>query len=300
MYCCRCKREASLYIKSYNSAFCNDCFVYSFLRRLQQTIDKFKMFSANDNILVAVSGGVDSLSLWDALNCLGYNTEGLHINLGIGDYSHLSQKITEDFSHKRNLKLNCINIKDIFKRGIEEIAKIYKRISCRTCGMIKRYIMNKETENYSCLATGHNLDDEAAALFGNIINWQEGFLSRQYPVLEERDTLKRKVKPFIFILEQEIAYYAYIKKIKYIEDECPLSLNSPSSFYKNILNQIELKMPGVKSRFLKGFLEREYFKNKGFTSSLNKCKICGYLTVAETCNFCRLREKVSQVVGIKN
>ena len=48
-----------------------------------------------------------------------------------------------------------------------------------------------------CLATGHNLDDEAAVLFGNVLHWQMGYLLRQSPVLEaDGEGLSRKVKPF--------------------------------------------------------------------------------------------------------
>ena len=36
-------------------------------------------------MLVAVSGGKDSLALWDVLIELGYQTTGLHLSLGIGD-----------------------------------------------------------------------------------------------------------------------------------------------------------------------------------------------------------------------
>ena len=33
------------------------------------------------------------------------------------------------------------------------------------------------------LATGHNLDDEAARLLGNVLRWQRDHLARQRPVL---------------------------------------------------------------------------------------------------------------------
>ncbi|MFN3599097.1 MAG: hypothetical protein ACK4VK_05100 [Aquificaceae bacterium] len=34
------------------------------------------MFDKKDKVLVAVSGGKDSLALWDALNRLGYKVDG--------------------------------------------------------------------------------------------------------------------------------------------------------------------------------------------------------------------------------
>lgn len=52
-----------------------------------KAIDEFEMFTKSDRILVAVSGGKDSLALWDILNRLGYQTTGFHLDLGIGGYS---------------------------------------------------------------------------------------------------------------------------------------------------------------------------------------------------------------------
>ena len=50
------------------------------------------------------------------------------------------------------------------------------------------------------LVTGHNLDDEVATLFGNVLHWNTDMLGRQAPVLEERivggtTSLVRKAKP---------------------------------------------------------------------------------------------------------
>jgi tRNA(Ile)-lysidine synthase TilS/MesJ len=49
------------------------------------------MFTKTDRLLVAVSGGKDSLALWDILLKLGYKTDALYVNLGIGGYSESSQ-----------------------------------------------------------------------------------------------------------------------------------------------------------------------------------------------------------------
>ena len=49
------------------------------------------MFGHSEKILVAVSGGKDSLALWDILLDLGYDADGLYIDLGIGEYSSSSR-----------------------------------------------------------------------------------------------------------------------------------------------------------------------------------------------------------------
>ena len=45
------------------------------------------MLDGDDRVLVAVSGGKDSLAVWDILLELGYEADGLYVGLGIGEYS---------------------------------------------------------------------------------------------------------------------------------------------------------------------------------------------------------------------
>ena len=51
-------------------------------------------------MLVAVSGGKDSLAVWDMLIDLGYEADGLYIGLGIGDYSDVSGEYARSFADR--------------------------------------------------------------------------------------------------------------------------------------------------------------------------------------------------------
>jgi 7-cyano-7-deazaguanine reductase len=87
--------------------------------------------------------------------------------------------------------------------------------------LTKRHVMNRVARDggYDVLATGHNLDDEAATLFGNTLTWSTGYLARQGPVLPAMaGGLARKVKPFFRFYERETAAYALLRGIEYIYD----------------------------------------------------------------------------------
>ena len=56
-------------------------------------------------MLVAVSGGKDSLALWDVLIDEGYQTTGLYLDLGIFDYSVESKAKCEAFAAARGVPL---------------------------------------------------------------------------------------------------------------------------------------------------------------------------------------------------
>ena len=90
MKCKRCRGKAEVQLRQHNAAFCRGCFVFFFQRQVQRAIEKEHMFTPGEAVLVAVSGGKDSLALWDVLIDLGYQTAGVHLILGIGDYSRQS------------------------------------------------------------------------------------------------------------------------------------------------------------------------------------------------------------------
>ena len=88
MKCRICAGKAIIGLPQHNMALCAEHFDNWMLKRVSKAVDEFKMFSKKSNILVAVSGGKDSLALWDILVRLGYNASGLY-QLGIeeDDYS---------------------------------------------------------------------------------------------------------------------------------------------------------------------------------------------------------------------
>ena len=96
MKCTRCRGRAVVEVPRANAAFCGDCFTESYVRNLvARAIRHDHMFAKEDRILVAVSGGKDSLALWDLLLDMGYRADGLYLGLGIGGYSSRSQVVCQ-------------------------------------------------------------------------------------------------------------------------------------------------------------------------------------------------------------
>ncbi len=297
MKCRRCGQKAVLDLKSHNTAFCKDCFLFFFERQVMRSIDRYRMFSKKDRILVCVSGGKDSLVLWDLLLSMGYRADGLYIDLGIDEYSERSQEKVINFSRSRGIEpIVC----DLEKMGlaIPKIARKSRRKECSVCGLIKRHFFNKVTfeGGYDVVATGHNLDDETARLFGNVLHWRMDYLARQKPILPNQSKkLKKKVQPLFRMSERESAAFAFLKGIDYILEECPLSKGATSIKYKEILSRLEGQMPGTKAGFYREFLKVQPLFEKSYnTSSVEipsiECSCCGFPTFIDPCNFCRLKE----------
>jgi uncharacterized protein (TIGR00269 family) len=306
MKCRKCGNKAAINMRQHKLPLCSDHFLEWIPEQTQRFIDKYEMFDKGSQILVAVSGGKDSLALWDVLNRLGYQTQGLYIGLGIegeAGYSYRSLGYCQSFSKSHNLRLNVIDVKERYGATIPAAADLTSRGKekpCSVCGLTKRYVMNRFASEggFDVLVTGHNLDDEAAVLFGNTLNWQTGYLARQGPVLKQKHNLVRKAKPFCRFYERETAAYAFLRGIDYIHDECPYAEGAKSIYYKELLNQMEMQRPSVKLSFYLSFLRAKsqmtFMPTAQDTNpQTNTCVECGQPTTApHLCSFCRLWERV--------
>jgi uncharacterized protein (TIGR00269 family) len=253
------------------------------------------MFTHDDQILVAVSGGKDSLALWDALVALDYRTSGVHLSLGIGEYSTLSTEKTQAFARRHDLPLIVVPLADE-NADIPSLARFTNRPACAACGTAKRHYLDRiaHEHQFHVLATGHNLDDEAARLLGNVLRWQIDFLAKQNPVLEpNHERFARKVKPLFRLTEYETAVYAFFRGIDYVVEECPNSIGATQLTYKEVLNRLEAALPGTKLTFVQEFLRSVRPKFAATTlAPPATCRTCGMPSFGDHCSFCNLLREV--------
>jgi uncharacterized protein (TIGR00269 family) len=302
MHCIRCRAPANVEVRRHRSAFCAGCYPGWFRNQVERAIAEQEMFTREQRVLVAISGGKDSLALWHTLLRLGYQADGMYIRLGIGTYSKRSQEASERFAGKHGLTLHQVDLKQEYGYAVPQLRNQREGKPCAACGTVKRYHFNKLAVDlgYDVVATGHNLDDEAATLFGNVIHWQTDFLGRQGPVLEAtHPKLARKVKPLYRLAERDSAAYAIIERIDYILEECPMAVGAKSLEYKGALNLLEEKQPGLKYRFLVGFLRNRPALGFGENPTIRECRECGQPTTAEVCAYCRMRERKRKMGAVR-
>jgi tRNA-5-methyluridine54 2-sulfurtransferase len=297
---CRvCRGPAIIDIRRHNANFCVEHFLRLCRDQTAKAIKDFSMLEPDDTVLVAVSGGKDSLALWDLLLDLGYDATGLYIGLGIGDYSDVSGEYVRAYASSRGADLIEVDLPRDYGYDIPAGARAARRAPCSACGMSKRHVFDKAAIDggFAAVATGHNLDDEAAVLMGNVLHWHTDYLARQLPVLPARNGFPRKIKPLVRLGEREMAAYCVIRGIDYQVDECPMAAGNRHLHYKDALNQIEARSPGAKHDFYFGFLARasEAFRAGALDDqeALGWCERCGAPTPAEVCAFCRLVEKAT-------
>jgi uncharacterized protein (TIGR00269 family) len=296
--CRKCGGTAALELRRHNAAFCPPHFVEFFRKQVAEAVHRHRMFGREEKILVAVSGGKDSLALWDVLIEEGYRTAGLYLDLGIFDYSKESRARCEAFAAARGQTLHVERVAEAVGAPIPVVQQATRRPTCSACGLSKRYLMNRAAleHGYAVVATGHNLDDEAATLFGSVMHWQTDALPRQAPALPStHPKLVRRVKPLYRLSELETAAYAFLRGIDYIVEECPFAKGATSIAHKEVLNRLEEASPGAKHNFLFGFLERA---RPAFERAedvvLQECTSCGQVTTGAICAFCKLADLVKR------
>jgi uncharacterized protein (TIGR00269 family) len=294
--CKRCGGAAVVEVRRHNAAFCKQCFPVVFRNQVRRAVDEYDMFTDTDRVLVAVSGGKDSLALWDVLLEEGYEPDGLYLGLGIGEYSDRSYERTREFARDRGATLRTVDLTQAYGFDIPIASRKGARSSCAVCGLSKRYIFNKEARDggYDVIATGHNLDDEAATLLGNTLRWNVDYIARQSPVLPAEPGLVRKVKPLHRLSELETAAYAFLRGIDYVVEECPLVAGNTQLRYKEAMNAIESRSPGTKAQFFLGYLDRgmPIFRRAERDVALVACTNCGQPTTGTFCAFCRAKAQI--------
>ncbi len=298
MKCTRCKAKAEVHLRAHNAGFCRPCYLEYFRRHVERAIARERMFTPEERILVAVSGGKDSLALWDVLVGLGYQTTGLYLGLGIGGYSDRSRETVEEFAAARALPLVVRTLADEGPGlAVPDVAVSTRRVPCAACGAMKRHFFDAAAHEggFDVLATGHNLDDEAARLLGNVLRWQRDHLSRQRPVLApSHPKFVRKVKPLYLLSEYETAVYAFMRGIPYVVEECPNAEGATQLLYKDALNRLEAASPGTKHAFVKEFLRsaQGLFAGDAARDVPGECQQCGMPAYGALCSFCHLVREV--------
>jgi tRNA-5-methyluridine54 2-sulfurtransferase len=301
--CHKCDQRAAMRMKHHRLNLCAEHYIEYIQKQTLRSIKNYRMFNHSERVLVAVSGGKDSLALWDVLLVLGYKADGFYIDLGIDEdlgYSAQSRRMAEQFAQEKGVQLTVVDFAGEYGVTIGELARHTRRGTdkpCSVCGIAKRHTMNAITQQggYDVIATGHNLDDEAAVLFSNTLRWDTDMMMRQSPVLEAHHGMPRKVKPFFRFYERETAAYALLRGIDYIQDECPFAQGSRTIELKHILNRLEDQSAGAKLNFYMNYLkaqEQKFFNradDEATKANLNRCPDCGQPTTADgLCGFCRL------------
>ena len=263
---------------------CIEHFFEYFERKVKQAITDFNLLDKNDKICVAVSGGKDSVVLLYLLKKFGFNVSGLAIDEGIRGYRAKTLTFLKKFCKDLGVPLVIKKFKVETGKNLDDM--VHKGPACNACGTFRRFLLNKYSQGFDKIATGHNLDDESQAVLMNLFKAQTELFDRQGPITREAEGFTRKVKPLYYLLEKEILAYAFLKGFDVPFVECPYARLSFRSHVRDFINREEVSSPGAKERIIARFLELKKKTSKPVVTST--CPVCLFPSESGVCRACRL------------
>ncbi|KGN04731.1 tRNA(Ile)-lysidine synthetase [Clostridium haemolyticum NCTC 8350] len=184
--------------------------VFSLIEKVIHTIKQNNMFEVGDKVVVAVSGGPDSICL---LHILYKLKEKLDISIVAAHINHClrGEEADKDEEYVRkfceNLNIQCF----IKKEDVHKISKD-RGISCEMAGREVRYDFFSEVLNNvgaNKIAVAHNANDQAETILMRMLRGTglEGLIG----IRAVRDNIF--VRPIIDITRDEIEDYCYVNNL---------------------------------------------------------------------------------------
>lgn len=229
--------------------------------QLIRTVEKYNMLQNGDSVIVALSGGADSVALLDALNSIQekYNLTlyAVHVNHGLrGEESQRDENFCKSLCEKYGVKLF------VRHENVSELAKKYK-ISEELCGRNVRYSAFEElSEQLSAkVATAHTASDNAETLLFNITRGASlGGVCAIPPI---RGYI---IRPLIECTRVQIEQYCSEKNLDFVTD----STNLTDDYTRNKIRHNVI--PALKEI-------NPSFENSALRLSENAREISDYLSV---------------------
>ncbi len=232
------------------------------LSYLRRAIDDYHMISENDVIAVGISGGKDSIVLFQAMIMLKrfypipFQLVGITIDLGFDTPLETAQI-------KRLAEENEIPY-HVMKTQIKEIVFDIRKEEnpCSLCAKLRKGALMDYAKQLGCnkVALGHHYDDVVETFFMKL--FYEGNIGCFSPVtyLSRRDITQ--IRPLIFAPEAEIKSTAERLQLPVFKNPCPNDGESKRQEIKDLIYSLRKAYPDLKEKVFGGLCRA---KLSGFT-----------------------------------
>jgi tRNA(Ile)-lysidine synthase len=210
--------------------------------RFESNITKNTLFNKKDKLLLAFSGGVDSVVLASLLNAGGYSFALAHCNFQLrGKESDSDEKFCRDFAKKLKLEIYCERFET------DQYAREYD-LSIQMAARELRYTWFKELigqKKFDFVLTAHHANDNIETVLINLIR---GTGIHGLQGIPEKQ--KHVVRPLLFASKEDIHDYAKKNKIKYRHDSSNDEAKYKRNFLRlNIIPELKKLNPSLENTF---------------------------------------------------
>ena len=268
--------------------YCKSHFIAYIETKVESTLKRFALINKDDKIAVAVSGGKDSQTVTYILHKLFGNVTAISIDEGIPGYRDETLEDMKKFCTMHNIPYHIFSFEQAF--GTKLDAMLHRGApACRSCGVLRRNLLNKHAKGFDKIATGHNLDDECQSLLMNFMKGTPFLSAKLGPAsgVHIRTGFVQRVKPLYLCAEKEITAYAYLMSFPVRFNERPHASDGFRSTVRDSLNTLEQQKPGTKMRMIENFLSvLPELKSQYANHPMQTCTSCGQPSAQSVCKAC--------------
>lgn len=186
-----------------------------------QYVKEHSLFDKDQTILLAVSGGIDSMVLCDLFLKSNFKFAIAHCNFHLREEeSNRDERFVRQYAEKNNIKLH---VKEFDTYSYMKEKGKSMQVSAREMRYKWFYELLKE-EGYSYIATGHHMDDSIETFFMNILRGTG--IAGLHGILQKVDLI---IHPLLFTNREEIVDYQTLNNIEFVED----SSNATTKYTRN-------------------------------------------------------------------
>ena len=214
-------------------------------RRIGRAMHDYGMLRDGDKVLVAVSGGVDSmvlawlLAMWRAKAPIGYSVHAVNIDAGFWSPVSGTVRPAESIA----AQMAPFNIEFSIENG--DFSGEGQR-TCFTCSRQRRRQLFELARKggYTKIALGHHKDDLVETLFLNML--YSGNISTMVPRQDLFNGRLALIRPLAYLEKNEVRLIARRVGIRPVENLCPLAGDTRRETVRNVLENVYREVPGAK------------------------------------------------------
>lgn len=218
---------------------------------IRKADQKYDFFHENDNVLIGISGGKDSMVLLKALSqyqhfeCVNFKIVPVILDLG---FEGFDSKPIKDYVKSLGLELKVVDSKEVYQI-LKTQQKDAPHLPCSICSRMKKAAINKAAKELGCnkVAFAHHGDDAVETLMMNEIFG--GRIASFQPKMHLDRADIEFIRPLILVHEEEIIRCQKEEKIPSFPSYCPNDGNTMRAEMKSLLKGIYKKYPSAKDNF---------------------------------------------------